>query len=106
MENIIVNYGIPAAFILLAIAALAAILLPLINSISNPRTLLKSGIGIAVLVVIFLIGWSMAPAEPNLQYNVTEASSKAIGGALTTMYILFGLAVLGIILSEINKIVQ
>jgi hypothetical protein len=106
MENIIVNYGIPAAFILLALAALAAILLPLINSINNPRSLLKSAIGIAALVVIFLIGWSLSTAEMNAQFNVTESTSKVIGGALTTMYILFGLAILGIILSEINKIVQ
>jgi hypothetical protein len=106
MENIFVNYGIPAAFILLILAAAAAIILPLINSFSNPKTLLKSAIGIAVLAVIFLIGWSLSPAEANLQYNVTEGTSKVIGGALTTMYILFGLAILGIILSEINKIVQ
>lgn len=106
MENIVVNYGIPAAFILLILAALAAILLPIINSVSNPRSLIKSAIGIVVLAVIFLIGWSMSGAEVNAQFNVTEATSKVIGGALTTMYILFGIAFLGIILSEINKILQ
>lgn len=106
MENIIVNYGIPAAFILLILAVAAAIILPLIKSFSDPRTLLKSAIGIAALAVIFLIGWSLAPSEASLQYGVTEGTSKVIGGALTTMYILFGIAIIGIVFSEINKIVQ
>lgn len=106
MENLFVNYFLPAAFILLILAVAAAIILPLINSFGNPRTLLKSAIGIAVLAIIFLIGWSLSPGEPDPQYNVTEATSKAIGGALTTMYILFGIAVVGIIFSEINKILQ
>ena len=106
MESFFVNYAIPAAFILLAIAALAAIVLPLINSFSNPRALLRSAIGVIILIVVFMIGWSLTPAEANLQYDVTEGASKIIGGALTTMYILFGIAILGIIGSEIYKIVQ
>ncbi len=106
MENIVVNYGLPAAFILLGLAALAAILLPLINSFSNPRSLLKSGIGIVVLAVIFIIGWSMSTGEMNATFDVTESTSKIIGGALSTMYILFILALVGIVFSEINKIVQ
>lgn len=106
MENIFVNYGIPAAFILLVIASLAAIILPLINSFSNPRALLKSAIGIAVLAVIFLIGWSMSTPEVYAQFGVTEGTSKIIGGALITMYILFAIALVGIVASEIYKIVQ
>ena len=106
MESIIVNYGIPAAFILLIIAALAAIILPLVSAFSNPRALLKSAIGIAVLAVVFLIGWSLSTPEVYAQFGVSEATSKIIGGALITMYILFALAILGIIASEIYKIVQ
>ena len=106
MESFFVNYGIPAALILLVIAALAAIVLPLINSFSNPRSLLKSAIGVIVLVVIFMIGWSLTPAQANMQYDVTEGASKIIGGALTTMYILFGISIIGIVFSEIYKIVQ
>jgi len=106
MENIVVNYGLPAAFILLGLAALAAILLPLINSITNPRTLLKSAIGIVALAIIFVIGWSMSTGEMNAAFDVTESTSKIIGGALTTMYFLFGLALLGIVVSEVYKIVQ
>jgi hypothetical protein len=90
----------------LVIASLAAIILPLISSLSNPRALLKSGIGIAALAIIFLIGWSMSTPEINAQFGVTEGASKIIGGSLITMYILFVVAIIGIVASEIYKIVQ
>jgi dipeptide/tripeptide permease len=107
MQETLVNIGIWSAIILVAIAVLAAVILPLINSLSHPKTLIKSGIGVAFVGVIFLIGWILAGSEVMPTYAVggitDEGSSKLVGGALTAMYILFILAIVGIIFTEIKK---
>ncbi len=107
MENIIVNYLLPASYVLLGIATLAAIVLPLIGSLSQPKTLIKSGVGIVGIVAIFFLAWSLSGSEvkPNYaSFDVTETSSKIVGGALITMYILVGMALLGILFTEVSKI--
>lgn len=101
-----VNIAIPVAMIMVGVAALLALALPLIKSLGEPKVLLKSLAGVAVIAVIFLIGWAIAGDEVTAKYaskGITEASSKLVGGALTTMYILFVLAVIGIVYSEFNK---
>jgi hypothetical protein len=101
-----VNIAIPAAIILVAVAGLLALGMPLIKSLGEPKVLLKSLVGVAIIAVIFLIGWALSGDEVTAKYaskGVTETSSKLVGGALTTMYILFVLAVIGIVYSEFNK---
>ena len=101
-----VNIAIPLALIMVGLAALLSIALPLIKSLGEPKVLVKSLIGVALIVVVFLIGWALAGNEVTAKYasfGINETSSKLVGGALTTMYILFVLAVIGIVYSEFNK---
>ena len=105
MESLI-NIGIWAAIIMVVIAALASIVLPLVNAIGHPKSLLKTGIGIVIIVALFLITWSIADNEVTAKYlnfGVNDNISKLIGGSLLLMYVLFALAIVGIIVSEINK---
>lgn len=105
MESFI-NIAIWVAFALVLIAIIAAVVLPLINSLSNPKSLLKSGIGVVVIVVVFLIGWAISGNEVTARYasnGINATSSQLVGGALVTMYILFVVAVIGVVFSEINK---
>ncbi len=107
MAEIIANYGLYAAYILGALAVILVIVLPLVNAISNPKSLLGSAIGFVIIAVLFFIGWSISGNEVIPAYaesNITPASSKLIGGALITMYILGGLAIIAIVFSEVNKI--
>lgn len=107
MVDIIANYGLYAAYILCGIAVILVIILPLINSISNPKGLLGSAIGIIAIAVIFFIGWSIAGNEVTARtegFGITPGSSKVIGGALITMYTLGGIAIIGIVFSEISKV--
>lgn len=108
MEESFVNIAIWVAIILVAFAALAAVILPLINAFSHPKNLVKSAIGVAFVAVIFLIGWAFAGDEVTSGYitrGITDSgSSKLVGGALSAMYILFILAVVGIVFTEIKKV--
>ena len=108
MDQFVSTYGLYAAYILLGIAILAAIVLPLIQSFSNPRALLGALVGVVAIAVLFFIGYSIAGNEVLPVYvknNVTsEVTSKMIGGALITMYILILLALISIVFTEISKI--
>ncbi|MEQ9424017.1 MAG: hypothetical protein RJQ09_06345 [Cyclobacteriaceae bacterium] len=92
---------------LIIVCAAAAIVLPLINALGDPSALVKSGIGLGALVVVFLISWAIAGGEvlPSYtNYGVDSGLSKFVGGSLTMMYLLALIAIVGIVYTEITKI--
>ena len=108
MDQFISTYGLYAAYILVGIAILAAVVMPLVQSFSNPRALLGALVGVVAIAVLFFIGYSISGSEVTPLYiknKVTsEVTSKIIGGSLITVYILAILALVGIVVSEISKI--
>ncbi len=107
-QDFFVDYGIVIAYILVILCFSAAILLPIIISlVSDPKSLLKPIIGIIVLAVIFLIGYSVSGNEVTEVYatfGVDAPLSKSIGGVLSTMYILVFGSIILLILGELSKI--
>ncbi len=109
MEDSIVNIGLWISYIMLIIGAAGAIIMPLVNAASQPKVLMKGGIGLLVLIVVYLIGWALAGSEVTnayLEEDVDASMSKQIGGVLTMMYILLGVALVGIVYSEISKAIK
>jgi len=103
------NYGLIAAYILIGLAILSAVVLPLINAVSNPKSLLMGAIGLVSLGIIFLIGYALSSNEVTTAYaswGVSAGESKLVGGLLITMYILLAAAAVGIVFTEIVKIVK
>ena len=95
------------AYGLFGLAAAMAIILPLINSLSNPASLAKSAIGIGVLVVFFIIAMMISTGEVNPTYTkfgVDAVMSKRIGGVIILMYLLVGASVVGIVATELHKL--
>ena len=107
MEELLVNVGLWVSYVLFGVAVAAAIIMPFINALSHPESLIKIGIGLAVLIVVFVIGYFTAGNEVTdkyIDYNVeTPGMSKFVGGMLGMMYILFIIAAIGVVFSEINK---
>ncbi len=100
------DFGLYVGYALFLIALAAAVVLPLITALKSPKDLLKSLMGLGALVVIFLISFGLSGSEVTAKYiaqGVGEGSSKLIGAGLTMFYIVFFIAVLGIVFSEINK---
>lgn len=108
MAEFVSTYGLIAAYALVGIALLAAIVLPLIQAIGDPKSMLGTVVGIVIIAVIFFIGFSIATDEVTNVYinnKVTEGTtSKMIGGAIITMYILVILAIVGIVITEVTKV--
>lgn len=102
----IMLYG---SYLLVIVATLGAIVLPLISALNNPKSLVKSFLGVAIIGVVYLIGWGISGDEVTakyIQFDITSTSSKVIGGVLITTYLLMGIAVISIIYSEISKIIK
>ena len=101
-----VSPGLYVGYILIGIALIAAIVLPLISALKNPSVLIKSGIALAVLLVIFAISYGIADSNVNSiakTYGETPGSIRMIGAGLIMFYIVFILAAIGLIFSEVNK---
>ena len=98
------------SYALTILAALAAIVFPIINSVGDPKSLVQSGIGLGALAVIFLISWGMSGSEfteyQASEFGINAALSKFVGGLLTTVYLLTGIAIIGIVYTEISKAIK
>ncbi|MCK5208349.1 MAG: hypothetical protein KAQ79_10020 [Cyclobacteriaceae bacterium] len=95
------------AYTLVIIAFVAAILLPLIGAIGNPQSLLKSGLGVLFIIVLYFIAYAISGSEVTQsysQFNVGPELSKTVGGTLIMCYFLLGFAIVGILYTEISKI--
>jgi hypothetical protein len=106
MEVFVSEFGIYLAYILFGIALLAAIVLPLIKAFDEPKQLVKAGIAVGGLLVVFLISWAIAGNEVTAMYTtkgVDVGLSKMVGGVLTMMYLLMGIAFAAIVYTEISK---
>ena len=96
---------------MIVIGAILAILMPLINSLGDPKSLLKTLIGVVVIGVLFGIAYSSASGDVAAKYmadpfNITPQGAKMVGGVLLTVYALFLLAIVGIVITEINKLIK
>ena len=107
MEQVVVNVGLIAAYVLVALGIVLAVVFPLINAISQPKLLVKAGIGLVSVIIVFGIGYLLSDSATSarfIQYGVdTPGLSQGIGGALKMVYLLMGIAVVGIVVTEFSK---
>ena len=88
------------------VGAILAIGFPLWIASKNPKSLIGTGIGLGSILVLFLIAWLISGSEVYSSYSefgVDASLSKFIGGMLILVYMLVGLALSGIIYSEVTK---
>lgn len=78
--------------------------------ISQPKKSINSLIGIAVMVIIAAISWSIASDEVLLSWKMsgnpdfTPENSKFSDFGLNALYITFGILILTIIYAEVSKL--
>lgn len=98
-------------YALVGLAAVLSILLPLIKSLDDPKSLMKTGLSIVVVLVLFFICYSISSDEvlPKFEgepFNLTPGMSQAVGGLMITTYVLTFVALLSIIITELTKAVK
>ncbi|MEH0154940.1 hypothetical protein V6R21_12415 [Limibacter armeniacum] len=108
MEALFVDYLVPLTVWLVPIAAVLAILGSVLKMAMTPKAALQTLIGVAVLVVIFFIGYSMSSdavtSKQMTEFNVDAETSKFIGGALRMLYALFILVIVAGVWKAVSKL--
>lgn len=101
--DIVLYFG----YFMVVVAALLAVGFPLYIASKNPKSLVSSGMGLGSILILFLVAWLISGNEvyPSyVEFGVDETLSKFIGGMLNLVYMLAGIAVIGIIASEFRKV--
>ena len=102
LVDIILYFG----YGMVIVAAVLAVGFPLWIASKNPKSLIGTGVGLGSILVLFLVAWLLSSSEVYSSYSefgVDATLSKFIGGMLNLVYILAGLAVVGIVYSEVSK---
>ncbi len=107
----IFDVGLLGSFGYFIIAALLAVGFAIYQTATNFRESLQSIIGIVAMVAIFVVSYSLSQPDHTgivgaaaVKMGVSDSTQKLLGGGLTTMYVMFGLAVLALVASEVRNI--
>ena len=105
----LISGGLYFGYLLLFVAVVAVVVLPLMNALKAPKELLKSGAAIGGLVLLFIISYAMSGDELTLKtiaLGTTAGGSKMIGAGLIMLYMIFIVAVVGLIYSFFHKAIK
>ena len=91
--------------ILFGIAVLVALSSAVVSMISNPKVLVRSFISVGIIAVIFLLVYVLSAGEPMSvkDIEVTASTSKWVSTGLNFTYLLGGVAIVGMVFSEIYR---
>jgi hypothetical protein len=100
-----VDIGLYLSYVLVILAVVSIIVFPVIQAIGDPSGLMKSGVGILAILVVFGIGYVLSgdETEPYVAFGTSALTSKIVGGSLITMYLLGVLSFVAIVYSEVSK---
>lgn len=99
-----ITWGLYFSYFLGGIAILTLIVLPLRNALQAPKEMVKSAIGIGILLVVFVISYiSSSSAVTPKMVSLGTTDSQLIGAGLIMFYISLIASIVGLIYSEIKK---
>lgn len=111
MEETVASVGITLTYILFAIAAIGAVVVPVALSILNQnwQSLVKVAAGIGALLVVFLVAWAISGNEVgpvHEKFGIDAGGSKLVGGALIMTYLLGFIAMGGIVFGGVKSLMK
>jgi hypothetical protein len=101
-----IDIGLYSLYVFIVVAIGAAIVLPLVSLISNPKGLIRGGIAILIILAIFFIGYATASSDVTSKYTalgVDAQSVRLIGAGLLLLYVFIVGSLVTIIYSELSK---
>ncbi len=104
-----IDIGLYLSYLLVVVSLVASIVMPIIYSLGDPKSLVGIGISVAALLILFFISYVLSSDEITnpkaaAQYGITNGGAKLIGGSLIMMYLMFMGAIVGVVVSEVIKI--
>ena len=109
MSDFLINGGLILTYIMIAVAALAAIVYPLMFLAKNPSKGKNALMGIGGLLFITVISYVLASGDImtfpcSEKFGMTEASTKRVGMGLIVFYILSVGAIAAVLFAELGKL--
>lgn len=103
-----VSIGIVLTAVLFVIAAIAMVGFGIFQVVTNPKGAIKGIAGLALIAVIFGIGWGMSggevlPVWDEKGFGITPTISKYVGASVFASIALLALASIGLVGSEIRN---
>jgi NADH:ubiquinone oxidoreductase subunit 6 (subunit J) len=100
-----------ATYLLAVVGTILSIVMPLLKSLDDPKGLMKSGLGVLGLAVLFFICYFLSGNEvlPKFEgdpFNLTPGLSQLIGGMLVMTYVLSLITIAAILVTELTKAVK
>ena len=102
----LISWGLYFGYLLFGLALISAVVLPFLNALKNPKAIVKAGIGVGILLLVFALAFAVSGDEVNsvaASQGITTTGSKMIGAGLIMFYVALFAAILGLVYSEINK---
>lgn len=102
-----VDFALRGGYVLLVIAALSAIGLPLFFALDNPKSLVRSGISVGVIALIFAVIYGVSSKELLPQYIAQGVSSGQVqfsGAIITMMMVMIALAIISVVVTEVYNL--
>ena len=97
-------------YILFGIAAISAIVFPILNMVQNPKGAKNALIGVVALVVVFGLGYALAGSEEFFTHDgnllADAATSKKSEAGLIAFYIMGAAAIGAVIFAEVSKMLK
>jgi len=110
MEDNLINIGLYLSYTLVAVAALTALIFPLIYMVKHFSEAKTTILGIIGIIVLFFIGWLFATdvipptlAKSCADFEVSASQFKMVGAGLNTFFILATIATLALIGGELKN---
>ena len=106
--------GLPATYVLMALAILAAIIFPVIYLVQHPKEGLRTFIGVAAIAVVVLICWAIADdaavygtvAGERDQLLADSDTAKLVGGGVFALLAALGIAVVALVVAEVKSLLD
>lgn len=103
----LLDIGLYGAYVLVAVAILGGLGFSLVNIVTKRGGLLKTGIAIGAILVLFFVSYSLASDEVSLTQRamgLSETTGKLVSAGLIMTYVAGILAVVALIFSEVIKV--
>ncbi len=105
MTDFIISFGIPLAYIALAIAIIAAVVFPVIYMIQDFKKARGAFVGVGLLVVLFLICYFLTSDGDYVAADipVAEGQIKLIEAGIYLFYITLVGSIVAILYSSVSR---
>ena len=96
------------SYLFFGIAAVSAVLFPVLFLILNPKKAKSSLVGIGSIGLVLLISYLLADSTiPEFigsdKFNITESLAKMVDTSMISLYVLSGITIIAIIYTEVSK---